>query len=188
MNSIATVTLFESGQEVAWIYDLVGQWKKQGMDGVPPWHLCRNGKYNILSVRPASGDEQRLHPQLVRIIYRPLGSYLLTTMELSGYWFYKEPGGRNVVIFQRDDIVQIRHLSSPAEKSRDYSGEQSLLDIYGPSTFRVANVGLVITSAPRYAHPQWVTLNRHDCVGLWRNLCPQGVPRISGFFLEKHSI
>lgn len=182
MNAI-TVS-FQVGEQVSFVYNLLKHWVERCMKGPTPHTKCGHGNFFIASVRRAIGAEMKLHPQVVRIIYRPRGQDALTTTEVSGIWL--ERTGRRVSIFERNDIVKLRIFKEPIDKSRLYGGEECLADQYGPSTFRVERVEWTITSAPEFAHPQWVTLDRHDCIGSWRSHRSQGIPRISGFFLEKH--
>lgn len=184
MNDALTVA-FQVGEQVSFIYDLLKYWTERFMKGPTPHVKCGHGKFFIASIRQAIGVERKLHPQVVRIIYRPPGQDALTTTEVSGVWL--ERTGRRVPIFERNDIVKLRIFKGSSDESRAYVGEECLADQYGPSTFRVERVEWIITSAPGFSHPQWVTLDRHDCVGHWRRQCPQGIPRISGFFLEKHN-
>ncbi|MDP1719104.1 MAG: hypothetical protein Q8L24_01625 [bacterium] len=187
-NNIVTVTLFEPGEEVSWIFDLWRTWLDRKMKGTSPRNLYGNGKFFIQSVRPAIGVPAQLHPQIVRIIYHCPEDGQLKMAELSGYWFHRKPTDRKVTIFERNDIVRIRLFKGPCEKRQDYSGERSLCELYSPSTLRIEGVRLITTSSPIFAHPQWVTFDRRDCVGSWLKRHSAGIPILSGFFLEKHLI
>lgn len=187
MPSIAK-QLFEAGELVRWIPSIDDEWVNPDKLGTQPRELYGHGPFWIYAVtedkRPIA-----LHPQEIQVICRIKdgSSAMIVPLALSGYWFEKVPE-RKVEIFHADDMIRVRTEMSLADSLRAYHGEggRPLDQKYGTNWFRVEKVEFNPCSwEGECAHPQWVTIDRRDCTnGVWRRSSP-GIPRLSGFFLER---
>ncbi len=138
------------------------------------------GPYWIVGVHPAVDPVHRsLHPQLVDFLYQT--EYRPGITRFPGFNFRKI-AGRKAIIFQKGDLVHLRRRM-PWE---DEGMFKALLDLHGSGLFKVEDAEWTRTTfdqdAP--AHPQWVTLDRHDSQGKWHKSSP-GIIKISGFYLTK---